>query len=109
MERRAFDELYQRMVEEEMLIGKAKGVEYTVGDDRLDNFKRLGKEMGLAPEKILWVYLKKHLDSILSYINTAEVKSESIESRITDARVYLALLRGLIEEKKGMCLLVGEK
>jgi hypothetical protein len=56
---------------------------------------------------VLWVYLKKHLDSIASYISN-EVKcdagnkpklSEPIEGRIMDARVYLALLRGLIEEE----------
>jgi len=54
----------------------------------------------LPPEVILWVYLKKHMDSILSYIRTGKVYSESIDGRITDARNYLFLLRALIEEKK---------
>lgn len=95
-----FDVLYGKMIQEENIIGETKAKEYTQGD-RLDNFKRLGEELKLSPKKVLWVYLKKHLDSIVNYINNNEqVLSESIESRITDARVYLALLRGLIEEDK---------
>jgi len=102
-----FDKLYAKMVEEEVGIGHSKGREYTMGD-RLDNFKRIGAEMGISPKQALWVYLKKHLDSIANYICN-EVKcdagskpklSEPIEGRILDARVYLALLRGLIEEDK---------
>ena len=99
-----FDKLYVKMVEEEVRVGKTKGMEYTQGD-RLDNFKRIGKEIGIKPELVLWVYLKKHLDSIASYIeglskDAEYVLSEPIEGRILDARLYLALLRGLIEERK---------
>lgn len=94
-----FDKLYQRMVEEEIAIGNTKGKEYTK-DDRLDNFKRIGKDIGLNPKVVLYVYLKKHLDSIAYYIKTNDVLSEPIEGRIKDARVYLALLRGLIEEER---------
>lgn len=93
-----FDKLYEIMVQEENHIGDTKALEYTQGD-RLDNFKRLAIEMGITPKQVLWVYLKKHLDSIANYIKTEAVLSETIESRITDARVYLALLRGLIEEE----------
>ena len=101
MDVKHFENLYQRMTEEEIKIGKGKGKEYTQGNDRLDNFKRLGKELDLDPKKILWIYLKKHLDSICSFIKTNQVFSEEpIEGRIKDARVYLALLRGLIEDQK---------
>jgi hypothetical protein len=101
MDERQFDELYQRMVAEENKIGQTKAKEYSRSGDRLDNFKRLGKELDLDPKKVLWVYLKKHLDSIASYIRSGMVLSEPIEDRIKDARVYLALLRGLVEEDKG--------
>lgn len=94
-----FEKLYLKMVDEEINVGKTKGREYTQGD-RLDNFRRIGEELNLDPEKVLWVYLKKHLDSIANYIREGKVYSESIESRIMDARVYLGLLRGIIEEKK---------
>lgn len=97
-----FDILFDKMVEEEEEIGKTKGTEYIRDGDRLDNFKRLGNELNLSPKKILWIYLKKHLDSILMFINDESmgnhVLSEPIEGRIKDARVYLSLLRGLIDE-----------
>lgn len=93
------EEMICKMHEEELAIARTKGAEYTQGD-RLDNFKRIGKELGLDPKAVLWVYLKKHLDSIASYIKNGKVYSEPIEGRILDARVYLALLRGLIEEEK---------
>ena len=94
-----FDKLLEKMFEEERGIGKTKAREYTVGD-RLDNFKRLGKELGLDPKAILWVYCRKHIDSIANYLRTGASLSEPIESRIMDARVYLSLLRGLIEEER---------
>ena len=98
-----FNKVVEIMVKAEQEIGKIKGIEYTQQGDRLDNFKRLSLELGITPKQVLWIYLKKHLDSILSYIKNdshSESLSEPIESRIMDARVYLSLLRGLIEEEK---------
>lgn len=94
-----FEKVVEKMVEEEKAVGAAKGKEYTQ-NSRFDNFTRLAKELDISPKKVLWVYLKKHLDSIANYIKTEKVYSEPIESRIMDARVYLSLLRGIIEEEK---------
>lgn len=93
------EKVLAKMHKEEMAIAKTKGREYTQRD-RLDNFKRIGRELGVDPKVILWVYLKKHLDSITNYIKEGKVYSEPIEGRIMDARVYLSLLRCLIEEEK---------
>ena len=107
MTHKDFEKLYKQMVKEEMSLSLTKGKEYTQGKDRFDNFKRLGKELKcphcskpVGPQFILWIFLKKHMDSIISYINTSKTFSESIQGRISDARLYLALLRGLIEEEK---------
>lgn len=100
-----FDKLLAIMYEEENEIRNTKAKEYTQGD-RLDNFKRLAQELGITSKQVLWVYLKKHLDSIAFYINldaksaSPPILSEPIEGRIKDARVYLSLLRGLIAEEK---------
>ena len=99
-----FDSLLEKMSEEEKVIAQTKGKEYTQGD-RLDNFKRLAQELGISSKQVLWIYLKKHLDSILHFIKEESFSdnvslSEPIEGRIKDARVYLSLLRGLIEEDK---------
>ena len=95
----AFDKLLEKMIAEEKAIGLAKGKEYTKGKDRLDNFKRLAKELDISPLKVLWIYASKHINSITSFIKIGKTLSEPIEGRIMDLRVYLSLLRGMIEDK----------
>jgi hypothetical protein len=95
-----FDKLFVQMCAEERELLMLKGIEYSGKEDRLNNFKKLAQLLGLTPIQILMVYLTKHLDSIYSYSRTGVVTStETIQSRIADARNYLALLRGLIEDK----------
>lgn len=94
-----FEKFYNKLVEEEKKILYSKGVEYSGKEDRFNNFNKLGLELNLPPEKIIWIYLKKHLDGILSYINGEYEGGEPIIGRIYDARNYLALLAGRIEEK----------
>lgn len=64
------------------------------------NFEQLSNELGITREKVLWIFLKKHLDGILAYINGYESQRESVEGRINDAVVYLTLLRGMVEDRK---------
>lgn len=78
-----------------------KGVEYTLsGLDVNNNFKRLGNELNLDPNKVLWIFLKKHLDAILNFINNGKVESEPIEGRIADAVNYLLILASILEEQR---------
>lgn len=96
-----FEVFYNQMVEVEKKLLSSKGIEYSGKEDRFNNFNKLGIELNLSPEKILWIYLKKHLDGILSYINGEYVGGEPIIGRINDARNYLALLAGMIVAKGG--------
>ena len=43
------------------------------------------------------VYLLKHIDGIMAYINGHKSQREGVEGRITDAIVYLLLLRGMVD------------
>lgn len=95
-----FDKFFEDMVQEERDLLLRKGQEYSGKEDRHANFKRLALQLKLPPEKILWVYLTKHLDGILSYINGGYAGSEPIRGRIEDARNYLALLAGMIAIKE---------
>lgn len=97
-----FDVLLDKMIAEEKLIGEQKGREYVLqDDDRLDNFKRLAKEIDIPPLKVLYVYWKKHIDAIINFCKRGhEISEEKIEERIKDARVYLSLMRALIEEER---------
>lgn len=99
-----FQEMLRDMEETEHEIMNTKGMEYTQADlarDRFANFYRLGKELGLDPKMVLWIYLKKHLDSIVCYIKQGkEYSNEKIQGRIHDARNYLVLLNGIIKQQE---------
>ena len=95
-----FDSYFDVMVKEEKELLRKKGQEYSGKEDRHSNFKRLGLQLKLDPEKILWVYFTKHIDGILSYLNGEYMGSEPIRGRIEDARNYLALLASMIEDKE---------
>lgn len=72
--------------------------EYAGGSNGLGNFERLALELSMSREKILWVYLKKHLDGIVSYMNGHKSQRENVRGRINDAIVYLVLLRAMVED-----------
>ncbi len=95
---------FQRLLVEQLAILKnltaSKGVEYSRSDDdQLANFRRQATELGVGPEKILAVYLNKHLDAIKSFLKTGEVLSEPIYGRIDDAILYLMLLKAMVIDK----------
>ena len=104
MKEKEFVEMLGRMEEEEHRIMGTKGMEYTQGNlynDRLSNFYRIAGELSIDPKIVLWVYLKKHLDSIACFIKQGkEYSEEKIEGRIHDARNYLVLLNGIIQQQK---------
>lgn len=72
--------------------------EYAGGEDAFGNFNRLATRLDLDRNKVLWTYLEKHLDGIISYINGHKSQRESVHGRIKDAIVYLILLDGMISE-----------
>tara|TARA_R100000329_G_C7577569_1_gene204600 strand:- start:91 stop:411 length:321 start_codon:yes stop_codon:yes gene_type:complete len=92
----------KKMQDEENRLMTVKGEEYTVSDeDKFKNFKSIGERMDLQAEKVCLIYLLKHMDSIRNYVLTgSEVSEEPIIGRIQDARNYLLLLGGIIEEKR---------
>lgn len=79
-------------------LNKTKGADYSGDEDVLANFKRNAKRLGLTKEQVLGVYMNKHLDAIDTYIRDGNIKSEPIEGRISDAIVYLLLLRAMVRE-----------
>jgi len=106
-----FKALLHSMQMQEVDISESKGREYGLGY-RTSNFRRLGEEVkitcphcghehGIGPFVVLWVFMKKHLDAILSYVNgRREGLSESIDSRVLDVRLYAMLFEALVEEER---------
>ena len=95
-----FDEYQKKLIDECIGMRDTKGKEYAHSKDRFANFNRLSEELGLKNYQIGWVYAKKHLDSIASYMKEGKTfSSEEIRGRFVDAIVYLTLIAGMVEEK----------
>lgn len=94
-----FTTLMDNVYQELHLLRAAGQKEYGhASDDAFDNFKRTGTRLGLEPEKVLWIFLEKHLDGICSWLKGHKSQRENVRGRINDAIVYLLLLRGMVEE-----------
>ena len=55
------------------------------------NFERVADHIECTREKVLMVFLLKHIDGISSYVNGHKSHREDVRGRITDAIVYLCL------------------
>lgn len=94
-----FDKYQSHLLQQVVVMKDTKGKEYAHGEDRFGNFNRLAKELGLTNLQVAWVYLKKHLDSIVSFVKDQKVYSvEPIEGRFIDAITYLTLMAGMAKE-----------
>jgi len=91
--------LLEHMQDEELQVRHVAQKEYAHGD-ALGNFNRLAEQLHMDRKQVLWVYMQKHFDGILAYINGFKSQREDVRGRIKDARLYLALLRGMIEEEE---------
>ena len=94
-----FDSIKNEILDDINAISKSKGTEYSNSEDRLANFKRVATDIELDPIKVCWVYFKKHLDAINYVVRGKKELSETFESRIKDAILYLILLYALYVEK----------
>ena len=102
MQNDTFFMIAEKFFERCLEVSKAKGEEYTIGTgEKFKNFESVGERLGLSAEKVLMVYLLKHMDSIRYYIlHGTEASDESIDGRILDAVNYLVLLYGILYEKE---------
>lgn len=67
-------------------------------DNAFANFERVGNNLGISKEKVLLVYLLKHIDGICSFVEGHKSQREDVRGRLTDAIVYLCLLWGMVDE-----------
>lgn len=104
MNSKNFVEMFDAMCEDEKNILISKGKEYRCGqeDDVLANFKRNAQLMGMSPSQVWAIYFMKHIDAILNFVRDGKThSSESIDSRVFDARNYLALGLALFRDMCG--------
>lgn len=70
-------------------------------ENALRNFEDTGKELDIPRERVLWIFLKKHLDGVLAYIKGYQSQREDVRGRIKDIIVYLILLWAMIDDREG--------
>ena len=97
-------ELYD-FIEKDLLVEcfrimQTKGEAYSGVEDKLGNFKRVGKFLNLTPEQVWAVYFHKHLDALSAFLRGEYKDSESIKGRIQDLINYLFLLSGILKEQE---------
>lgn len=81
-----------------------KGMEYSRNDDKLHNFKRAAKMLGVTPEMALVGMMAKHLVSILDMVDDLQYRDsrpapEVLAEKMNDTHNYFYLLEALLSEK----------
>ena len=99
MNQKQLDKIIQSQITKVLQTRKDGQLEYARDIENVfANFQRVGKYIGISQEKVLMVYLLKHIDGIMAHINGHESQRENVEGRIIDVHVYLLLLRGMLEQ-----------
>ena len=100
MNKKEYDNLLNHIIKEVKTTRDDGHKEYARTDkDVLANFNRISELADLPKEKVLMVYLYKHIDGIASYVNGYKSQREDVRGRIKDVIVYLTLLWAMIEDK----------
>lgn len=99
MTKETFNAFAKDIIQKEEELLNKKRSEYTRTDDVLDNFKRMALELNIDSKIVWWIFFKKHIDSVLNFVQTNVTHTEPILGRIMDARNYLLLLAAMVEEE----------
>lgn len=101
MKRKEMEQLMDETFGELQKLREAGQKEYAHDtDNAFRNFEAIASRLNISQEKVLWIYLTKHMDGILAHINGHTSQREDVTGRIHDAVVYLCLLKGMIVESR---------
>jgi len=81
---------------EEVLV--RKGADYSHSKetgDKLGNFRRIAKSLGLPARTVWCIYFLKHVDALIRWVKTGAVESEPMDGRFIDLRNYVDLGYGI--------------
>ena len=92
-----FDALFDHIISEVKSTRDEGQKEYARTEDNIfANFERVADCLKIEREKVLMVYLLKHIDGISSYIDGHKSQREDVTGRVKDAIVYLLLLWAMV-------------
>ena len=101
MKKLHFDAYFDHMVNEVRKTRDAGQKEYAHTEDNVfANFDRIGKSIDTISDKVLMIYLLKHIDGINAHIKGHTSQREDVTGRIKDSIVYLFLLWAMIDGEK---------
>ena len=92
MNKKQYEEMRTKFIEDTFKLSDSKRIEYTEGnhnDNVLWNFDSISSNLGIAPIEVLSVYLSKHISSLFSYFKTRKTYSEPIEGRVQEIINYV--------------------
>ena len=99
MNRKKMETLINQVFKKIQTVRAAGQKEYAQNlNNAFANFERVAKKIDSSREKVLLVYLLKHIDGITSFVNGHKSQREDVRGRITDAIVYLCLLWAMVDE-----------
>ena len=98
-----FDAYFDHMISEVIETRDDGQKEYAHTEENVfANFVRIGESTDAEPDKVLMIYLLKHIDGINAYIKGHKSQREDVTGRIKDAIVYLFLLWAMAEGDKAL-------
>lgn len=95
----------EEVIRDAQAMARAGFAEYSLGGGIFGNFERIANELSLTREKVLLVFLAKHLDGIRSWKLGHKSQREPVYGRFLDAIVYVAIfmLMRIKEETEEAC------
>ena len=95
-----FSQLLGEIVNDMERTMASKNHEYAPGKDKLANFKKSARSLGVTPQQCLWYFCQKHLTSVQDIVNGETAYSnELLREKCGDIRNYTVLLEALMLEE----------
>ena len=88
------------LAEQEVDIWDKAQEEYSEASNIFANFNRVAERLEITPEQVLLVYALKHMDGIISWAKGNKMQRESVQGRIQDLRIYMAILYLMANEEE---------
>ena len=103
MKKMHFDVFFDHIISEVKSTRDEGQKEYARTDGNIfANFERVADCLKIDREKVLMVYLLKHIDGIGSYIDGHKSQREDVRGRLTDIIVYCILFWGMVEDNENI-------
>lgn len=100
MDTKEFNEVLERRITTLRSTLQSKGEEYTVANDRLQNFKDAAAFLHISPEQALWGFVTKHIVALNDFLSCpGTMTRKEFEDKAGDIIAYMVLLDGLITER----------